>query len=487
VTTNGGDEMITDLRGFLQQLEAVDELRGVTGASLAYEIGCISEISFQNRGPALIFDQIPGYDAGYRIASNLCSTRERSLMAIGTDPSTPEAEAMRAWQKKWERYEGLPPKVVDKSRLLENVLLGDAVDLGRIPVPTWHELDGGPYIGSGVAVILKDPETGYVNLGSYRLQVHGPKTTGLFCEPVNDGARIIRKYWDQGKACPVAVSVGPEPLIFLTASGSTGCPSGTPEYDYTGFLCGEPVEVIEGQVTGIPISAGSEIAFEGEIPPPEVESRPEGPFGEWTGYYMITSVPEPVIRVKALYYRNDPILLGAPPFKPHRESYAFSLPMRSMTGLWTRLEKKGLPVTRVTDLVKMGAVIISVQQRTADDVPRIVKELQESRAPCRISILVDDDVNAEDPTEVFWALGTRLDAAEGVHRSVVQSAWRLDPMRTAEEREIRSPIPYKRLILNACRPFERIKEFSPVNRFSETRRADTWEKWNMGEWLKGSW
>lgn len=479
--------MITDLRGFLQQLEQVHDLRHVRGARLEHEIGCMAEIAFQNRGPALLFDEIPGYRPGYRIASNVCSTRQRSLMAIGTDPSTPEAEAMRWWKTRWQSYEGIPPKVVDKSPLLENVLLGDDVDLARIPVPIWHELDGGPYIGSGVAVILKDPDSGWVNLGSYRVQVHDAKTTGFFCEPGNDGARIVEKYWKGGKACPVAVSVGPEPIIFLTASGSTGCPSGTPEYDFAGFLCREPVEVMEGQVTGLPISAGSEIAFEGEIPPPDVESRPEGPFGEWTGYYMITSVPEPVIKVKALYYRNDPILFGAPPFKPHRESYAFSLPMRSMTGLWTRLEKKGLPVTRVTDLVKMGAVIISVHQTTADDVPRIVKELQESRAPCRISILVDDDVNADDPIELFWALGTRLDAAEGVHKSVVQSSWRLDPLRTAEEREIREPIPYKRLILNACRPFERLKEFSPVNRFSERQRAETWKKWHMGEWLSGNW
>jgi 4-hydroxy-3-polyprenylbenzoate decarboxylase len=284
----------------------------------------------------------------------------------------------------------------------------------------------------------------------------------------------------------VAVSVAPEPVVFLTASGSTGCPPGVPEYEYVGFLCGEPVDVIEGRMTGLPISAGSEIAFEGEVPPPEVESRQEGPFGEWTGYYMITSVPEPVIRVTALYYRNDPILFGAPPYKPLRESYAFSLPMRSMTGLWSRLEKDGLPVTRVTDLVKMGAVVVSVAQKTPDDVPRIIKALQESRAPCRINILVDDDVNPEDPIEVFWALGTRLDAGEGVHKSTVPSAWRLDPLRTAEEREIREPLPYRRLILNGCRPFERLKEFSPVNLFSKERRDATWEKWRLGDWLKGS-
>lgn len=479
--------MVTDLRTFLHQLEAAGDLRRVSGASLQYEIGCIAEIAFQNRGPALLFEDIPGYPRGSRVASNLCSTKGRSLMALGMDPDIPEFEAMTTWKRKWAAYRGLPPVVVEGSPLLENIEVDESVDLGKIPVPVWHELDGGPYIGSGVAVILKDPDTGWINLGSYRLQLHDSRTTGIFSEPENDGSAIMRKYWDKGQACPVAVSVGPEPIIFLTASGSSGCPSGVPEYEYAGFLCGEPVEVIRGQFTGLPISAGSEIAFEGEIPPPETDSRPEGPFGEWTGYYMISSVPEPVIRVKALYYRNDPILFGAPPFKPHRESYAFSLPMRSMTGLWSRLEKQGLPVKQVTDLVKMGAVVISVEQKTLDDVPRIIEALKQGRSPCRITILVDHDVDAENPIEVLWALGTRLDAVSGVHKSIVESSWRLDPLRTAEEREICTPLPYKRLILNGCRPFERLEEFSPVNRFSEERRKKIWEKWNLGEWLRGEW
>ncbi|NIO11987.1 MAG: UbiD family decarboxylase, partial [Deltaproteobacteria bacterium] len=168
-----------------------------------------------------------------------------------------------------------PPKMVDSGPLMENVLRGEEVDMLKIPVPIWHELDGGPYIGTGLAVIVKDPDTGWVNLGSYRLQLHDRYTTGLFCEPENDGRAIIEKYWKAGKPCPVAISLGPEPIIFLTASGSTGCPKRVPEYDYAGFILDEPIPVIEGPLTGLPISAHSEIAVEGEIPPPDSESRPE--------------------------------------------------------------------------------------------------------------------------------------------------------------------------------------------------------------------
>src|SRR5438128_7177582 len=348
--------MILDLRGFLDRLDSLGDLKRVSHAELNYEIGAIAELAFEKSGPALLFDQIDGYPPNYRIAVNVCSTPRRSLLGVGMDPDWAEVEAMKNWRARWDAYKPIPPKVVSASPILEHLQTGADVDLFHIPVPIWHELDGGPYIGTGLAVILKDPDSGWVNLGSYRLQRHDRNTTGLFCEPENDGAEIIQKYWRQGKACPVAVSLGPEPIIFLTASGSTGCPPKVPEYDFAGFIMEEPIEVIEGPLTGLPISARSEIALEGEIPPPDTESRPEGPFGEWTGYYAPGGVPEPVLRVKALYHRTDPILFGAPPFKPHRDAYSFSLPMRSVTRFGDWFLKEGLPVTRVKAMVKVGAI-----------------------------------------------------------------------------------------------------------------------------------
>ena len=475
--------MVLDLRGFLDRLDSLGDLKRVSHAALNYEIGAISEIAFEQGGPALLFDRIDGYPPKYRIAVNVCSTQRRSLLGVGMDPDSSEGEAMKQWRARWDAYKPIPPKVVSAGPILENVQTGADVDLLKIPVPIWHELDGGAYIGTGLAVILKDPDKGWVNLGSYRLQRHDRNTTGFFCEPENDGAEIIRKYWQQGKAAPIAVSLSPEPIIFLTASGSTGCPPKVPEYDFAGFIMGEPIEVIEGAVTGLPISARSEIALEGEVPPPEVESRPEGPFGEWTGYYAPGGVPEPVLRVKALYYRNDPILFGAPPFKPHRDAYSFSLPMRSVTRLGDRLLKEGLPVRRVTDMVKMGAVVISVHQENEHDVDKIMKVIDKVKPPSRIFILVDDDVDPENPLEVMWAIGTRFDPITGVRVSVTQSSWLLDPLRTTEQRAGHGPQPYKRLIINGCRPFERLKDFPPVNKLSDTRRKETWEKWKMADWF----
>lgn len=476
--------MFTDLRAFLDQVKAYNDLKSISGANLKFDIGVVSELSFENQGPALIFDKIDGYSPDFKIAANVCTTRRRSLLALGFERDASESDFMVWWGKRREGYKPIPPKEVSNGPVLENIRTGEEVNLTQFPVPVWHELDGGPYIGTGDAVILRDPETGRINLGTYRVQLHDRHTTGIFAEPHNDGGIIMRKYWKDGKSCPVAVSLGPEPIIFLTASGNTGCPRGVAEYEYAGFICGEPIPVVTGSVTGLPISAHSEIAFEGEIPPPGTESRPEGPFGEWTGYYMPASVAEPVIHVKALYYRNSPVLFGASPLRPLRESYSFSLPMRSATGVRLQLERQGLPVTRVTDLVKWGAMVITVQQQTEDDIDRIMRALDKVPTHSRLLFLVDEDVNPEDPREVLWAVGSRFDPMSGLRSSVTFWTWMLDPLRTTEERAKKVPIAHKRLIINGCRPFHRLKDFPPINVFSESLRSEVWEKFSMGEWTQ---
>lgn len=475
--------MIIDLRAFLGVLESRGELKRISGADPQFEIGAVAELSFEKSGPALLFDRINGYPPSYRVAVNLCSTRQRSLLALGLDPEMSEPEFQHLGKKRWGSYKPIAPVVVREAPLFDNVKKGKDVDLLQFPVPVWHELDGGPFIGTGSAVIQKDPETGFINVGTYRSQLHDRYTTGILPGTGKDGWKIMRKYWKEGKACPVAVSFGPEPIIFLTASGNTGCPSGVFEYEHAGFLCGEPIPVIEGPVTGLPISAHSEIAIEGEIPPPQEESRREGPFGEWTGYYMATALPEPVVRVKALYYRNDPILFGAPPFKPHRESYAFNLRMPSESGILNRLQKLGLPARRVTNLASLGATVVSVQQETGDDVDRIMRALDKMNMPSRLILLVDDDVDLGDPLDVLWAVGTRFDPTTGVRVSVTHSEWFFNPLRTMEERLQEGPIPHKRLIVSGCRPFDRLKDFAPVNLFSEKRRKEVWEKWKMADWV----
>src|SRR5581483_9157447 len=154
-------------------------------------------------------------------------------------------------------------------------------------------------------IITRDPEEDWVNAGTYRVMVHDRDTAGIYIQSNNHGSIHMRKYFARNQPCPVAICLGAHPLLF--AMGSNGIPRGTCEYDFAGGVAGRPLEVVNGPITGLPIPAGAEIVLEGEILP---DLRLEGPFGEFHGYYASGARPEPVIRVKAVYHRHNPILLG---------------------------------------------------------------------------------------------------------------------------------------------------------------------------------
>ncbi len=129
--------------------------------------------------------------------------------------------------------------MVTSGPILENVKTGDEIDMTIFPTPHWHELDGGRYIGTADCVITGEPEEGgWVNVGIYRVQIHNKNTLGLYVSPGHH-ARIMReKYWEKGKSCPVVVTFGQDPLLFLVAGQSM--PYGMSELDYYGGLRGAP-------------------------------------------------------------------------------------------------------------------------------------------------------------------------------------------------------------------------------------------------------
>jgi UbiD family decarboxylase len=151
------------------------------------------------------------------------------------------------------------------------------------PTPKWHEHDGGRYIGTGDMVIIKDPDSGWINVGTYRSCVVAKDRVTLWIIEHKHGKQIARKYWNAGRPCPVAIVLGCEPATWLAAPSAAK--SGVSEYEYAGALRGAPLEVIRAPFTGLPIPATAEIVIEGEMPSPEEESHAEGPFGEWPGYY----------------------------------------------------------------------------------------------------------------------------------------------------------------------------------------------------------
>lgn len=266
-----------DLRKYIEKLEQINELKLIEQADWNLEIGTITELSAELDGPALLFDKIKGYPEGHRILTNLISKPKQWAIMLGLPTNLSNIELVRLIKEKFKELKPIPPIEVSNGPILENVQEGEAVDMFSFPTPKWHEYDGGRYIGTGDMVIVRDPDANWVNVGTYRVQIHNKNTLGLYITPGHHGRLIREQYWARGKSCPVAVVFGAHPLVWFPASLSL--PWGSSEYDTAGGFLGEPLKVVKGGYTGLPIPAYAEIAIEGECPPPDVESKEEGPFG----------------------------------------------------------------------------------------------------------------------------------------------------------------------------------------------------------------
>jgi hypothetical protein len=259
--------MYKDLREFIDLVAKLGALRRIEGADPRFEVGGITEVAAGLPDcPALLFDNIKGFPPGFRVFTNATTNVQRAALALGLDPGLRPLDALKAWMEKRKNLTAQPPVTVKTAAFLDNTMAGRDVDIARFPAPIWHRHDGGPFIGSGSLVIMRDPDSGWINASIYRVQVHGPnKVTVQFDHGGRHGAIIARKYWDRGESCPVAIVHGEDPALFI--AGFEYLPDGRSEYEFAGSIKGAPIEVFAGPQTGLPLPALAEIIFEGRLPP----------------------------------------------------------------------------------------------------------------------------------------------------------------------------------------------------------------------------
>lgn len=463
-----------DLRVFLERAEAAGEFKRIRGADPHLEIGALFELSHEHLyPPVMLFEQMKSCDPTHSI---LCNVRVARFVVGDLN-----IEAVKAYRRRpKENQQPIPPRLVNTGPVFENVHEGDAVKISSFPSPKWHEHDGGNYIGTECVVITKDPDSDWVNLGTYRVMVHDDKTLGVFIEEGKDGDVIRRKWWARGKPCPMAISVGQAPILGVVASAASK--SGESEYATAGGRLGRPVDVVPGRVTGLPIPADAELVFDGYMPPPEVDSRIEGPFGEWPGYYASDTRREPVLQVKAIYHRNSPIIIGQPPTKPTYPGRQIKIPQ--VAALWDALEAAGVPAIQGVWKMPGGGSsfinIISIKQLHAGHAKMAGLVAAGCRAGSymtRLIIVVDDDIDITNPTEVMWAVATRWDPKE--QTDIIDGCWTglIDP-RLPEEKRENGDTTTSRMIIYAVRPFHWRDKFPTVNSVSQDYADAVRRKWS---------
>ena len=443
--------MAEDLRGWISKMESLGELKKVEGADWNLEMGCFADpkISGEN-GSALLFDKVKGYPAGYRVLVPRLVTAAQTAHTLNLPPGSP-MELIDILRKKWSEWKSTsyqyPPKMVRNGPIMENIHDGKEVDLFEFPVPMWHETDGGRYIGTADAFITRDPDTGEVNLGTYRVMVHNQNSTGIFIAPGHHGRLHYEKYHNSGKACPVALSVGHHPLFFIAAATNI---IGN-EYNWMGAVREEPVEVIIDEVTGLPIPADAEIVLTGWIQPEK--RKQEGPFGEWTGYYGRPPSDLPVIDVERVYHRNNPILLGHAPLRPQPGHSPLFKAVIDSALLHNELASYGIPDVKRVWISEAGLttwLTVSIKQRYAGHAKRVGLLISQSNTnqQSRYVVVVDEDIDPSNIQDVLWAMCFRSDPATDIEILHGCRTEPLDPTWTS------GPIVNSIAIIDACKPFE---------------------------------
>ena len=462
-----------DLRILIDLARDRSELAVIKGADPYLEMGALYELSLKKeKPPLLLFEDIKGAPADRRILMNM-----RFQTIFNGDLDLEALKRFRAARS--NTRQGIPPRTVQSGPITENVLRGDAVNIDLFPTGHWHEHDGGRYIGTEVVIINKDPDTGWVNLGTYRVQVQDSKTLTVFIEPGKHGSLIREKWWARGEACPMVVCVGQAPILGMVAG--TASRHGVCEYETAGARIGRPIDVVSGELTGLPIPADAEIAFEGFMPPPAEETRLEGPFAEWPGYYTTDAHPEPVVRVGAIYHRNNPIHTAQPPAKPTFPGRQPSL--AGMAALWDALENAGVPGIKGVWKPLGGGTrfinVISIQQLHQGHA-KMAGLVATGSGPGaylgRITIVVDDDIDITDPAEILWALATRWDPR--TQTDIIDGCWSgyIDPVVSPEKRAA-NDITSSRIIIYAVKPWAWKNQFPKVNVVDGAYSRQIADKW----------
>ncbi|MCJ7809254.1 MAG: UbiD family decarboxylase, partial [Desulfobulbaceae bacterium] len=313
-------------------------------------------------------------------------------------------------------------------------------------------LDGGRFIGTAHFIITKDPETGWVNLGTYRSQLLGKNKIGTQFIKGKHADQMLKKYQKMGKPMPCASIIGCDPLLFIL--GAARVSANISEYDVYGSIRGEACKVVQGETVDLPIPAYAEIVLEGECDAEKFMD--EGPFGEYTGYYSgVGTDPRNYMDIKCVTHRDNPIMYSTTVGRAVTDTHMVMALSYGAT-LWQQLtDEMNIPGIKSVYCPPEGSgrflAIISVETKYpghADQVLTAAISTEMGAYGLKTVIVVDDDIDAWDIPRVLYALSFRFQP----NRSQVIKRGRstpLDPSLPIDSRYITG-----RLLLDATIPYE---------------------------------
>jgi 4-hydroxy-3-polyprenylbenzoate decarboxylase len=469
----------SDLREWIALLEREGELVRVAAEVDPYlEITEIVDRTVRAGGPALLFERPRG--STHPLLINQFGTERRMCLAFGVEklddvgakladvlemqPPEGLADKLRGL-KQLKSIADSRPNVVRKGVCQEIVLRGDDVDLGALPVQTCWPGDAAPFI-TLPAVITRDPRTGQRNVGMYRMQVLGPRSTAMHWQIHKDGRS---DYLGSDGRMEVAVALGLDPVTAYSASAPL--PKHIDELMFAGFLRGDAVDVVRGVTVDLEVPANAEIVLEGYVEQGDLAE--EGPFGDHTGYYTAAEA-FPVFHLTAITMRKGAIYPSIVVGKPPQED----------AWLGKATERIFLPAIRATvpeivdyDLPIAGAfhncAIVSIKKSFPGHARKVMHAIWGlgMLSLTKSIVVVDAHVNVHDYAEVFFYVGANVDPA----RDVVLADGPTDHLDHASTRQFISG----KLGIDATAkgPDEAAREWPPEIEMSEEVRNLVSSRW----------
>jgi 2,5-furandicarboxylate decarboxylase 1 len=402
---------VRSLRDWLDHLAARDRL-----TVLKPRIGLKFELAAYAKrldGQRATFFPKPGGHA-IPVISGLISDRGWMAEAMGVEPAEMLAHFQHAATNPtpWQEVKLAPAQeVVHRAPL----------DLAKLlPLPTHNEHDGGPYIAAGI-MIVRNPKTGKQNVSIHRCQLTGPNRLGVLVLPRHTFT-FHRMAEEAGQPLDAAIVIGVDPLTLLASQSIV--PIDHDELEIAGSLQGRPLPVVKCLTSDIRVPAEAEIVVEGRFLPGVRE--PEGPFGEFPQTYGTRSNRE-VMEVVAVSHRKDAIfhtmvggglehlLLGAIPKE---------------ATLLTHL-RRNFPNVIDVHLSPGGTMrfhlYVKMKKTQEGQGKNVILGAFAGSFDLKHVIVVDEDVDIHNPTEVEWAVATRFQADRDLVIVPESQGSKLDP------------------------------------------------------------
>ncbi len=436
-----------DLREWINYLDAKNQLKRIAAqVDWNEEIGAITRKVSSQTGPALLFENIKDYPKEgsrcSRLFTNGMGSRARVSMALGLPADADDRTITYSLKERYKKR--VAPKKVTSGPVKENMIKGKEIDLFQLPVPRWNILDGGRYINTLASIVTMDPDTGIMNIGTYRGMIGQKNTIPVLCAASQHWGHHFTKYKAIGKEMPVAVVYGWDPTL-LIASTAPLTHEGYSEYEIVGSLRGEPVELVKCETSDLWVPASAELVVEGKLSGDPATFEMEGPFAEYVGYYGGQASPKPVIRVECITHRNDPIfrggLEGATPGQ-WAEPYYWMTHSKCAV-VWNYLETIGLPnilgvwSSPITRATTVRVQIRKIYRGHAKQVAHAIWGSHLMNYTGKLVLVVDEDIDVFNDESVEWALAYRVNAeAKDVQIAYGCIGSMLDPSIPFESRNI---------------------------------------------------